>query len=78
MLDRLNDGVEQGASHGEMRRPVLDEQRHHAHPRSEVERPLAQRIESRVRNHVIEAFFFKIRPQALRFRIIFHKGKPSA
>ena len=78
MLDRLHRGVDKGAAHRKVRRPVLDEQRHHAGARREVERTLGQRVEARVRYHVIEVLVFKMLPQPLRFLVILHKGKPTS
>ena len=78
MFDRLHHRVDKGATHREVRRPVLDEQRHHACARREVERALGQRVEARVRDHVIEMLVFKMRPQPLRFLVILHEGKPTS
>ena len=77
MLDRLHRRVDKGATHRKVRRPVLDEQRHHAGARREVERTLGQGVESRVRDHVIEVLVFKMLPQPLRFLVILHEGKPT-
>ena len=77
MLDCLHHWIDKGATHREVRRPVLDEQRHHACARREIECALGQRVEARVRDHVIEVLVFKMRPQPLRFLVTLHKGKPG-